>query len=271
MGTTAHEPNDTGGGAAALDFEELEALSQPPAQQVDPSTLKLDGEAIPEPLRGKTLNEVLALQAEMQRGLEASRTQIESLRALNEARSQQPAAPSAPAQPQAEPEMSQAQLKEMYERDPFEYQQYMFSQMDKKIAKQVDSRVSPMAATTASAAEAQARAKFAEEFEVLGPEINQVLAQVPDRSALAQPGAWEQLMFYVRGQHMDKLLNARTAKANERSLAEARQREAQNGGVMNDGSRRSGGRAAIGELSATQKEICQVMGISEADYRKYYI
>lgn len=271
MGTTAHEPTDAGGGAAALDFEELEALAQPPAQQIDPAALKLEGDAIPEPLRGKTLNDVLALQAEMQRGLEASRTQIESLRALNEARSQQPAPQAAPAQPAPEPEMTQAQLKEMYERDPFEYQQYMFSQMDKKIAKQVDSRVSPMAATTASAAEAQARAKFAEEFEVLGPEINQVLAQVPDRSALAQPGAWEQLMFYVRGQHMDKLLNARANKANERSLAEARQREAQNGGVVNDGSRRSGGRAAIGELSATQKEICQVMGISEADYRKYYI
>lgn len=263
--------DEGGGGPAVTTFEELEALSAPAAPNLDPSTVKLEGDAIPEPLRGKSLSDVLALQAEQQRALEASRAQIDSLRALAEARTPQQPVPSVPQQPAPEAELSQAQLKEMYERDPFEYQQYMFTQMDKKIKTQVTSSVAPLASTTAFAAETQAKQKFAEEFEVLGNEINQTLQQIPDRSVLAQPGAWDQILYYVRGQHMDKLIQARTAKANAAALEEARKREANGVGSVNDGTRRGGARQRLTELTPEQKEVCRVMQLSEDDYRKYYI
>lgn len=268
----AQDDEGGGGGSTVLDFTELaEAAATPPAQ-LDPAALKLDGDNIPEPLRGKSLADVLATQSELQRALQTSRDTIDALRNSTEAlaASRQQPAPVVQ-QPVAEPELTKEQLKAMYEEDPFAYQQYMFTQMDKKIQKQVSSSVAPLAATTASASEAQARQKFAEEFSVLGNEINQVLSQIPDRAALAQPGAWEQVIYYVRGQHMDKIIDARTRKANETALEEARKKEANGAGSVNTGARRTtGGRQMITELTPQQKDAARVLGMTEAEYKQYY-
>lgn len=268
----AQDNEEGGGGPAVLDFTELAEASATPPAPTDPATLKLDGDNIPEALRGKSLADVLALQAEQTRALEASRTQIDSLRALSEARASQPAPVAQPPAPTAEPELTQEKLKEMYEQDPFAYQQYMFSQMDKKIKAQVNSTIAPFASTTASVSESQARQKFAEEFSVLGNEINQVLSQIPDKGVLAQPGAWDELMYYVRGKNLDKLMEARTKKSNDAALEEARKREANGAGSVNDGSRRSAGstRQVISELTPQQKDAARVLGITEAEYKQYY-
>lgn len=260
-----------GGGAAVTSFDELEQMQAPAPAPLDPNAVKLEGEAIPEALRGKSLADVIALQAEQQRALEASRTQIDSLRALSEARAQQPAPQAQPQQPQAEPELNAQQLRELYEKDPFEYNQYVLTNMEKKLRQQVDSRVAPLASSTASYGEAAARQKYAEEFEVLGPEITQTLAQIPDKSAFANPAAWDDFIAYVRGKHMDKIFTARQAKSNATALQQAREREAAGAGTVNNGDRRPASRQKIGELTELQKEVCKVQGISEDDFRKYYI
>lgn len=264
------QDDEGGGGAAVLGFDELAEAAQAPPAPLDPAALKLEGDNIPEPLRGKTLADVLAVQTELQRALATARDTNDALRQSTEALAatrQQPAP--VVQQPQAEPELTKEQLKAMYDEDPFAYQQYMFTQMDKKIQKQVSTSIAPLASTTASVGESQARAKFAEEFAVLGDEINVVLSKIP-REALAQPGAWEEVIYYVRGRNMDKILDARTKKANDTALEEARRREANGAGSVNDGSRRSTVRQTITELTPQQKDAARVLGISEAEYKQYY-
>lgn len=261
---------DSGTVGTVMDFGDIaeQAAATP---QFDPSAVKLEGDAVPEDLRGKTTAELIAERAELQRALEASRDSINALRTSQEALTtarQQPMA-QAPQAPQAEPEMSSAQLKEMFERDPFEYNQYMLTKMEKTMTRNLESRLAPIASTTASSAEHVARQKFAEEFQVLGKEINDVVRQIP-QGQLASPDAWDQVMYYVRGQHMEKLLNARTAKKQQEDLAAARQTEQRNAGVHTEGRRVEGRRTLQGELTPTQKEIIKTLGVTEEDYRKFY-
>lgn len=264
--------NEEGGGAAVLDFTDLAAAAAAPAAPIDPATVKLDGDNIPEALRGKTLADVLSVQTELQRALAVARDTNDALRQSSEAltASRQQQAPVVQ-QPVAEPELTKEQLKALYDEDPFAYQQHMFTQMDKKIQKQVSSSIAPFASTTASVSESQARQKFTEEFSVLGTEINQVLSQIPDKGVLAQPGAWDELLYYVRGKNLDKLMEARTKKANDSALEEARKREANGVGSVNDGSRRGvSTRQTITELTPQQKDAARVLGITEAEYKQYY-
>jgi hypothetical protein len=70
-----------------------------------------------------------------------------------------------------------------------------------------------------------ARSKYAADFEVIGGEIEafmKTMTEQEKRAALGNAGGWETMVNYVRGQNMDKIVNARIEKALEQRLGTAR-------------------------------------------------
>lgn len=271
---------EEGAGPTTVSFAELEAqLATPKAADLGSIVLDDVGH---EELKGKSVKDFVAFYGEMKRGMEAAKTTIQTLSAsqsaMQAAMQQAPAPQQVVATPQVEAERTDADWKKLYEEDPFAYQQARMDLLEKRTLKAIDARVSPLTGGVASTAEAEARRKYAEEFEVLGPEIAQVLDRVPDKAALAAPGAWDQVVRYVRGEHQEKMFDHRQKKSSEAALAAARAREAGGAGVSFAGGGRSNGVATtvtnpggLGELSPEQKDVCRVMHLSEQEYRQYYM
>jgi len=246
--------------------ESLEPNTQLPqaAPKPDLATLRLEGDEVPEPLRGKSVGEVTRLYAGMQ----------ESLRISEEARRNaavaQPTAPvSTPAVEEHEP--TDDEIKAVLDEDQFKGYQMLVDRQTKRQMTAFQSRIQPLAQGNAIQAEQLARSQFPEEFEVLGSEIQNFISNnIPDRSLLANPGAYEKIVKYVRGENFDKLYEARQKKTStDSALSAARQREAQNAAPNLAGN--NSAPRKLGELDATQKEIAKNLQISEEDYRKYYM
>jgi len=271
------EPNISDPAGHHTSFEELEAATAV-VTPVKLSEIKLDSDEVPEEFRGKNAAELVGLLSEMKRGMEQAKTTIDTLRTSSQALAEVRAAPAPVAAPVpiTEAEPTAADMKKLFEDDPFAYHEKQYAMMGKRLSQTLDSKITPLVGTTASAAEHAARAKFPEEFELLGGEIRQIIETIPPegRTALAAPGAWEQVVEYARGKHFDKFLSGRDAKKKGVELEAARKREADGAGmtftdvVGGRGGPRSG---PLVELTQEMKDAAKTLGISEADYKKYYI
>ena len=214
--------------AAAATFEEIEQQldkeksSEAGGQGSAALQTKLDGAEIPEEYRGKTLAEVLALTDASKRALEISE------RARKEVEGRV-GAPPPPPPPPIEDEFTQEQFETLYKDEPAKAFAKMQEASERRIAKNLESRLVPLIAGTVQSAEAQARQQYAEAFDVFGNEIEQFIKTDlhGDRSRLATAQAWGSLVAYIQGQpaHVERLFEHRKKKSadTDRAAAHARQ------------------------------------------------
>ena len=260
------------GSSVTMD-EIAEQIAAGAAAGADPSTMKLEGDMIPEPFRGKTVADILAQQKLMADAVEQSNRKVRELESANVNRPasvQQFEAPVA----QPDPRLSKEQLAELFEKDPIGAVAYMQDIAIKDAANQFERRFAPLTAGSAQAAENSAKAKFADEFALFGGEIKNVIDAMPDKSILANPAAWDNIISFVRGkpENFDKLMAIRTSKAAEAAALAARTAESHAAGASMTSSVRPGAPSvAVSSegnygLNADEMHAADVMGTSYKDY-----
>ena len=264
IGTAAGEPLDPT--APAPMAPPAPATPTQPAP-VDLNTIKIEGEGYHEMIRGKSVAEVARMFEGAQTALRLSE---ESRRSATQ--SVPSPAPNQAGTPPADAEPTDEQIRAAMEEDQMKGYQMMLDRQQARTLKAFEQRLQPLQQGGAVQAEALARTQFKEEFEVLGKEIQEFIDKsIPDKNLLAQPGAYERVVKYVRGEHMDKIFEARNKKAsNDTALAEARRRESQNI-PANLANGQNEPRVKLGELDDVQKEIARVQGITHDEYRKYFM
>lgn len=201
--------------------EAAEAAAKVP----DLSTVKLEGDTVPEHLRGKTAAELLTFA----KGLEDSLRKSEAARVQPQVTERiiERAAPTV-TEPAAKPAPTKEQLAELFTNDPVAAMEVYGQHVAQSVLRNLEQRIGPLAQGSAQAAERQAREKFKDEFELFGDQITQIKSQLPDPSVLSQPQSWDDLVSYVRGQpqNFDKLYDHRTKKRGE-DLTRSEAQEAQ--------------------------------------------
>lgn len=214
----ADQDEDVGAGneVSIEDFEAVEAASK--AAAAGPALLT--GDDIPEQFRGKSAKEI----AEMaDRSMKALRVSEEARLAALEARAAAPV-PVAPAAPPAEDpqEMTDEQFDALYEEDPKRALRVAAERIALTTERNILARMAPLQAGQRDSAEAAARAKYTEEFELLGDEIKAVVAKIPNQQYLSSPGAWDDVISFVRGKNIDKVVDARMKKVGAANESTAR-------------------------------------------------
>lgn len=248
------------------DFETADAAAKAAAEAagkpaVRPGELKLEGDDIPENLRGKTLADVLEQTKRLNEALRIS--EDARLALANTSRPTQVVVQ----QPEREvPDLTDEQLKTLMEENPLAAVQYIRQDSEKRILQHIDSRFRPLAEGNVAAAMELAKRNYPLEFKVFEKDINSILDKIPDKSTLSTVGAWEQLVSYVRGQpgNIDRYIEAR----NEASRSDAQQAErtragfsVSTGGASSPAPTRESGDEYFG-LDETERRIAEatIMG-----------
>lgn len=237
----------------------------------DYSKITLDGQDIPEDLRGKPLNDAIREISGLRNALKISEDARIALKNSQEAleRGHAPAPPPPPSGPAPEPELNEDQLKELFENDPFKYHQYQAQQTEKRLLGMVRQQVQPIQGSAADFAIRQSKSTYADEWAAFGKDIETLISQAPDKSVFAAPGTMDQLMDYARGRNWKQFQEYLNSK-NGGTLDSARQALASE--TPQDFSRTTpkapNGSRKAQQLDETQKAIADAMGISHADYAK---
>jgi hypothetical protein len=174
-------------------MEELEQVAKP-AEEKKP-------EDAPDP-------RITALETALRISEEARKSQVQTS-------TRETAAP-APA-PEPEKLLTREEIQKVYEDEPLKAIEMMQQQAIKLAARQFEERLRPLQNGGIVSAEAQARTKYAEAFEVLGPEIQKIVDSLPDRNVLSQPQAWDDLVSYVQGKpdNIERIISKRMEKAGQ--------------------------------------------------------
>jgi len=260
--------------AASATFEEIEASLRADAAQTAPAEVKLEGDAIPEELRGKSVQDVLTQMDGLKEAVKLSETSRGELKDKVATLSAQVAAVQAvaPAEPpvKEEPaELSVDQFQTLYDESPMKAMEAMGEVMGKRLEANLEARLKPLAVGNADDAEARARVKYATEFELFGDQIEEVLKKnVPDRSIMSTGKTWDDLVAYVKGQpgNVEKLIERKMAAASEEAQRKAQ--EAQSLTVPFSGTQdatRPPSKPTVETLDDTQKDIIRVMRQSGVD------
>jgi hypothetical protein len=250
----------------------IEDLSDEGPVSVNPDTIKLDGEEIPESLRGKTLKEVLTLNEGMSNALKVSeqaRLQAEQMAQISK-RVDSIATP-APVKPvEEEPEMTREEIAALFEEKPLEAVEKMQEIAVRKAEKAFNQRFGVLAAGASSSLENSAKQKYGDEFAALGSEINAVIDSVPGgRNALTSEKSWDDLVAYVRGQNFDKMVEYKTAKNAEAAAQQAQAQQQVGTGFTAAPRRAPPPTPANGKLDAVQLEIAKELNMSPEEYIKW--
>lgn len=266
------EYTESGFGEHRVTLDDIGSMNETPTAP-DYSKVTLEGDEIPEELRGKSLSDALKELSGLKNALKISedaRIALKNSQEALETRQQTPS-PTPPPSPAPEPELTEDQLKELFESDPFKFHQYQAQQLEKRLLGTVQRSVQPVVGSAADFAIRESRSRFPDEWKAFGKEIETMISQLPDRSALANPGAMDQLMNYARGTHWQKFQEYLNSK-NGGTLDEARDSLARE--TPQDFSRApkqpsspTPSRRQI-QLDDVQKQIADAMGISHADYAK---
>jgi hypothetical protein len=257
----------------SMSLEEIEQRNSQPAAQ-DFTKIKLEGDGVPEILRGKSVADLVAGYDTTIKALRASEEQRQALSnsqaALSEVRnrgaSQQQAAPA----PVPEPEMTTEQWKQLFEDDPFTYHEKKAELLERKTSRILQESIAPLAGSAADQSLTLARSKYVDEFAALGQEIDQTISSLADKRALSAPGAMDELIAYVRGKNFDKFYNYKLSKGGE-SLDDARREAAsvapRDASVITQPRRQSNSRSR--QMGDLEKQVAQALGVSEEDYAKH--
>ena len=203
----------------------------------DPSTMKLEGDKIPEALRGKTVADLIAQRdlAEQTASIATKARQAAEERAnaggnREVIREVERVAP-------VDLRLTKEQLAELFEKDPIGAVAYMQDIAIKDAAGQFERRFAPLAAGSASVAETAARDRFKDEFELFGGEIKAITDALPDKSVLANPEGWKNIVAFVRGKdgNFEKLIAHKGKSAAEAAAIAARAEQDRGAGASMTG------------------------------------
>lgn len=238
-------------------------------------TAKLDGDEVPEELRGKTMAEVLTIQKGMKDALltsEQARKNAETLAATAAAATAPPAPAPAPAPPAPEPELTEEELTELHTEHPLKAIEYMQSRAIKVAERNLESRLAPMFAGTAASVEEAARVKYADDFESIGPEIEKFIQQLPNKQVLASSQGWDDLIALMRGKNIEKIIEHKAGKVSAQAKIDAQQEQQDLTGFQGTGTAPRVAVAVPSKVEALddiQKEIAGKLGMSLEDYVKW--
>jgi hypothetical protein len=256
-------------GSNSVGFDEMEAARNAP-EAPDLSKITLDGDDVPETVRGKSVSDLVArldgaLKA-LQISEQARLALANSQEALTAARSG--SAPAAPPPPVPDPELNEEQLQALYDESPRKYQDYMAEKTEKRVLSVIQRTIAPLAGNSADMTLRDARVRYADEFAAFGPEIQSFISAMPDKSVLAAPGQVDELMDWMRGKHWKKFQDHLANKTNG-ALDDARdsmRRETPPDFARTPQANKNGGRRGAVQLDQTQKEVAAAMGLSEDEY-----
>jgi hypothetical protein len=258
-------------GPISVSIEEMEAPKAPEA--LDLTKIKLEGDAIPELLRGKTLADVLTVVDGLSTSLKTSETarlQAEQLARLSSERVTVPV----PKEPEPEPELTDEQLQELHEKDSLAAIRYMQDRAVRRVSQNVETRLGSLFTTTAAQVEQQMRVKYAAEFELFGGDITKVLAAVPNKAqVLSNPAAWEDVISMVRGRsgNFERLLEHKKEPEKAQKRVEAREIEAAGVGFTEQSAGRTRLPRSTDQMDDTMKEIARNLGFepTQKGYGEY--
>lgn len=232
----------------------------------------IEGDDIPEQFRGKTAKEIAEAA---DRAMKALRVSEDARLAALEKRVNTPAE-SAPAGPAAEPEpepLTEEAFAQMYEENPTKALMLMAERVASTTERNVLARIAPMQAGARSAAENAAKQKYADEFEILGPEIEAVVKKIPNPSYLSNPGAWDDVMAYVRGQNIDKIIEHKMKKVSAGAENTARTEQINSTGFTSTrpiaAAPAGGSDPSHFGLDETERKVADTLNQSYKDYARY--
>lgn len=269
--TQQSQQPDPQGTQVTLDEIEASIKAQDEAStKPDLSKITVDIDTLPDHLKGKSVTEVLDYTKKLEDSLKLSEQARE--RATQQPQQQTVVVQQQPSVEQKPQQLTREQVAEMMQNDPMAAFEYMQNQSARLIEQNVEARLRPLREGTASAAEQNARQRYSEEFQLLGKEIDDVISKLPDKSALAMPGAWDDLINYVRGANIDKVIDHKVKKREEEARRTAQQ-VAQSHAPANLTATSTRAPAPVGAttiaLDDTKKEIAKNLGMTLEEYTKW--
>ena len=263
---------------ADVTLEEMEAQFTTP-QEVKAADIKLDASDLPDFAKGKTAADLASEVDRMRQALRISEegrlALADAARAREAAPTPAPRVPEAPA-PTGPTELTREQLKELVAEDPMAVMDYMATHMTHRLDQHLNARFKPIVDGSISSAEAQAKAKYPEEFELFGNQIQEMKTKVP-ANVLGSSAGWDDMMSYLRGrpENFDKLV----AKRNSKDPAAVRKVEVDNVGfsprsvpTARVAAPAGNGptRMTVDQMDDTMREIARTLGVSDEEYCKHY-
>lgn len=260
-----NEDQDPSPFGTSMTMEEIEqSLEAGKTVEGPKGDTKLEGETVPEGFRGKTIDDVLKDNQRLQDSLRLREAESVTYRTALETR--QPAVQQQVVE--APKELTREQIAEIFAEEPLKAIEIMNDQAIRRAEQHLAVRLGSIEQGTISAAEAQARAKYPDEFELFGDDLIKFKNQMPNQGIFATTKGWEDMISYIRGQdgNIDKLIAKRTGNLD--TPKSAREREQANAGFSHSTQRR----APIGssrEATQEQKMVAEGLGMTVDEYLKW--
>jgi len=256
-------------GATSVELEEFgtETTVAPPPKLEE---MMLDGDDVPEELRGKTAADAIARTKALSEALKLSEDarKQSDLMAQTALRTQ----PTPPAPPAEEPEMSEEELTQLHEDNPLAAIRVMNAQAIRRAEKNLETRLRPLFSGTSKSVEEQARAKYADEFALFGDQITEIARQVPNAEAvLANPSAWDDIVSLVRGRpgNFDRLVERKSAPKTEETRRAAQNVQSETVGFSGTEARVGSRPMTVANLDPIQREIADKLDMTPEEYVKW--
>lgn len=257
-------------GASSVTLDELE---QTPPESPKLDDVKLDGDNVPEEFRGKSVADMLKAVKGLGDSLKLSEEARQRAETLAKLASERPAAAPIPAQPPVEEpkELSDEELNELYANEPLKAIRAMQDSMIRRVERNLNARIGSLTTGSASAVEQAARQKYPDEFKIFEQDIKDMVAVLPDKSVLANPQAWDDLVSFIRGKpgNWERFMAAKAAPSKAEAAANARQDQADTVGFSGTEARMRSIPGSVDQLDAIQKEIAANLDMTEAEYIKW--
>jgi hypothetical protein len=251
----------------------MDDMEQIQTQVVAPklADMKMEGDDVPENLRGKSATDVLLHVKALGEALKISehaRTQAE-MTAQTALRTAQPVAAPVVEGPK---ELTDEELTEIHSADPLKAIRIMNEQAIRRAETNLEARLSPLFQGTSRSVEDQARAKYPDEFVLFGDQISQLVGALPNaKSVMSNPQAWDDLVSLVRGRsgNIEKLIEKRTQSVvtQQRETAQAQQVETM--GFTEAAGRRSAIPQTVAQLDPVMREIAEKLDMTPEEYVKW--
>lgn len=269
------QPEQGGGPNAGITFDEIErqlkaAETAALAPKLDDT--KVDGEDVPEQYRGKTVKEILAQTKALEDTLRLSEQGRQQALTMAQMAANQRSLPEAPKAPEPEPLVTAEEVAAAFAEDPAKGVQLMTKMNQQAIdraAASYASRIDPLLQGTVGAVEAEARRKYPDEFQLYAEEIKAIQDKLPNKNAMSSLDSWDDLIAYVRGKNPEKLFQHRLAAQSQQRQTEAQEQQRQTAGITMSSAQRTPAPTGGMVFDDITKEVCKVLGVSEADYAKW--
>lgn len=266
---TGPEPEGGGGG----EFIDLAALEAEPAAKPKLDEIKFEGDDIPEELRGKSAADLLKMASGSKQLIGEYQERLAKLEGTVAAGVHQQAPPPPPPEKVEEKELTPEEYNELYQKDPAAAIEYKTAVAERRILKNIDLRLGTLVQGSVTQVKAAVKAKYADEFELFGDEIEKTSMAVKDQSILSNPAVWDDMISFVRGKpgNFDKLVEHKAKKSGADAERRAREQQSAAAGPATTTVQRTPApsRGAAGGLTPEQAHAAEVLGMSEEDYIKW--